>query len=134
MGFADDLRNQTVTDQQRELEWRKQVLAGKDKYVESFRYACRQAAQLGKNSCTLVFAGNYDDNIHDFYIDHYDTAEEIRRYVEESLRQDGFKKLKTSVERLEGCQTIQRALMKGLFGPYKYKKKLSYTLRVEAKW
>ena len=134
MSFADDLRNQTVTDQQRELEWREEVLAGKDKYVESFRYACRQAAKLGKSSCTLVFAGNYDDNIYDFYIDHYGTAEEIRHYVEESLRQDGFKRLKTSVERIQGRQTVPRGLMKGVLGTYKYKKKVSYTLRVEAKW
>lgn len=134
MAFADDLRKQTITDQQRTALWRDTILAGTEGYVASFHYACEQAAQSGERSCTLVLQHNYDDHIHEFYTADYGTAEEVCQYVKQSLQQDGFKKLNVSVERFIITESVERTVLKSLLGRYKSKKAIYYTLRIEAKW
>ena len=134
MAFADDLRKQTVTDQQRRMKWRNDVLSDREKYVGSFRYACEQAAKSGKRTCTLIFQNNYDDNICNFYTDDYGTAKEVRVYVEQALQQDGFKTLKVCVEKFKSNRSVERTMLKSLLGRYKYEKFVYYTLRIEAKW
>lgn len=124
MAFADDLRKQTVIDQQRRIRWRNDILSNRDKYVESFRYACEQAARRGQRTCTLIFQSNYDDHICEFYTDDYDTAMEVCGYVKQVLQQDGYKKLKVSVEKYK----TNRSILKSLLDPY------HYTLRIEAMW
>lgn len=134
MAFADDLRKQTVTDQQRRMERQNAVLSNKEKYVASFRYACKQAAMSGKRTCTLVFQNNYDDNICNFYTDDYDTIKEVHVYVEQALQQDGFHKLKVCIEKFNSSRSVERTMLKSFLGRHKYEKLVCYTLRIEASW
>lgn len=130
MSFADDLRKETVTDRQRALEKQRYILAHRAEYVESFRYACREAAHSGKRTCVLNFQNNYDDNLCNFYTDDYRTVKEVGVYAEEALRNDGFKKLKVSIVRF----TTHRGVLTGRLGKLKHEEIVCYTLQIEAKW
>lgn len=138
MSFADELRQQTVTDQQRDAEQRKNILAARERYVKSFRYACREAARKGERACKLEFQNNYDANLCNFYTSDRGTVEEVRAYAEEALRQDGFKKLNVSVVRFTSSRNSyvsRTGLMKSLLGnSFKRVTEVFYTLRIEAKW
>lgn len=134
MAFADELRENTVTEEQRKAQRRSDVLAGREDYVDSFRYACGEAARSGKRSCTLVFQSNYDDHIRNFYTEDKATVQEVRDWVERALAQDGFKRLKVSVESIHSDRAVERTVLKSLLGRTRHEKVTYYTLRVEASW
>lgn len=134
MSFADELRKQTITDDMRAEAQRREILSNCDRYVESFRYACREAARSGKRSCTLELQSNYDDNICNFYTDDRSLADEVCAYADETLKSDGFKRLDVSVKRFVSSRTIDRTMLKWLLGSSRQEKIVLYTLIISAKW